>query len=76
METPPDSQCSKPHTSSTPLGDKTTSLTSSGVPTMEKTMSAEQEVEIEVDESAVEYFAEVEMMQALSSKGKRGIPTS
>ena len=42
----------------------------------EKAMSAEQEVEIEVDESAVEYFAEVEMMQALSSKGKRGIPTS
>ena len=33
-------------------------------------------VEIEVDGSAVEYFAEVEMMQALSSKGKRGIPTS
>ena len=42
----------------------------------EKAMSAGQEVEIEVDESAVEYFAEVEMMQALSSKGKRGIPTS
>ncbi len=35
-------------------------------------LSKDEAEEIQVDESAVEYFAEVEMMQALSGKGKKG----